>query len=90
MKIQRIEQETPHYSSVIKDELAGIVERIGDTPVRIDVPEYDGEYKVRSSAHDEKVLMTRGKLMNDNVTVMTISYWETSNPDGTTVYIGVD
>lgn len=90
MVIRKIEQETIHHSNAIKDGYAGTVNRIGDKLVIIGAPDYEGEYVVRSSAKTEKVLPTRGRIMKDDVTVQTISYWETANDDGTTVYIGVD
>ena len=48
---------------------------------------YEGPYEVTPRAHNETILETRNKLMADNVTVLEIPYWETTNPDGKTVYI---
>lgn len=48
---------------------------------------YEGEYIVTPKAFEETILETRNKLMADDVTVLEIPYWETSNPDGKTVYI---
>lgn len=53
----------------------------------IDVPPYDGDYIVTPKA-DEQTLSTREKRMLDDVTIKSIPYVETSNVDGTTVYIG--
>lgn len=48
---------------------------------------YDGQYEVTPSAHNSIVLETREKLMADDVTVLKIPYYETSNESGLTVYI---
>lgn len=48
---------------------------------------YDGQYEVTPSAHNQIVLETREKLMADDVTVLKIPYYETSNESGLTVYI---
>lgn len=49
---------------------------------------YTGEYVVTPKAFEEQTLLTEHKLMADNVTVLEIPYYETSNEKGTTVYIG--
>lgn len=48
---------------------------------------YDGAYEVTPRAFDEQVLATRDKQMADDVTVHRVPYFETSNENGTTVYI---
>lgn len=49
---------------------------------------YTGEYIVTPKAYNQTILQTRDKVMADNVTVLEVPYWETSNPfDGKTVYI---
>lgn len=50
-------------------------------------PIYEGAYTVTPKANTEQVLATDGKLMQDDVTVFEIPYFETSNLSGTTVYI---
>lgn len=48
---------------------------------------YTGDYVVTPKAHAQTVLPTKRKVMSDDVTVLEIPYWETSNPNGKTVYI---
>lgn len=48
---------------------------------------YSGEYEVIPKADEGTMLLTKNKLLTDNVTVTKIPYYETSNPDGVTVYI---
>lgn len=43
---------------------------------------YDGEYVVTPKAWEEVVLETQGYLMRDDVTVLEIPYYETSNLSG--------
>lgn len=57
--------------------------------VYADMPEYEGEYTVIPQAYDATVLATRNKAMADDVIVMEIPYYETTNPQGGyTVNIG--
>lgn len=51
-----------------------------------DADYYDGDYVITPRV-DEQILQTREKLMADNVTVKEIPYYETSNINGTTIYI---
>lgn len=49
---------------------------------------YDGEYVVTPKKDQEQILETKEKLMADDVTVLKIPYFETSNPfDGQTIFI---
>lgn len=48
---------------------------------------YDGEYVITPLAHDNQVLETNNKLLTDDVTVLKVPYFETSNLHGNTVYI---
>ncbi len=50
-------------------------------------PVYDGNYVVTPLAHAEQVLPTNNKRMTDDVTVLRVPYYETSNEHGLTVYI---
>jgi hypothetical protein len=62
----------------------------GEVGIYLDIaseyPVYKEGYEVIPHV-DSQVLNTAQKLMTDNVTVREIPYFETSNPDGTTVYI---
>lgn len=49
---------------------------------------YDGDYSVTPKAHEEQVLATKGKVMQDNLTVLEIPFFEVSNALGKTIYIG--
>lgn len=54
-----------------------------------DTPKYNGKYEVVPLVDSETVLMTAQKILNDNIVVKQIPYFETSNDsDGQTVYIG--
>lgn len=48
---------------------------------------YDGEYVVTPKAHESTILETKYKTMADDVTVLKVPYYETSNITGETVYI---
>ena len=49
---------------------------------------YEGVYEVTPLADFEVVLPTTGLVMEGDVTVNKIPYYETSNTSGITVYIG--
>lgn len=54
-----------------------------------DIVYYDGDYVVTPKANDQTVLETDGLYMRDNVVVLEVPYFETSNlQNGYTVYIG--
>ena len=55
------------------------------TPIFPDM--YTGETVVIPMAFDAQVLECKNKTMPDDVTVTKVPYFETSNEDGTTVYI---
>lgn len=63
----------------------GTVQRIQLEPE--DYPVYRGAYTV-TPKEDAQTLATKNTIMTDNVTVKAIPYYETSNADGETVYIG--
>ena len=48
---------------------------------------YEGPYEVTPLAHQEIILATKDKNMEDDVTVFEIPYQEVSNEHGTTVTI---
>ena len=54
-----------------------------------DIVYYDGDYVVKPKAYEQTVLETDGLYMRDNVVVLEVPYFETSNlQNGYTVYIG--
>lgn len=50
---------------------------------------YIGEYEIVPKI-DSQIMRTKNKKMEDDVTVLAIPYYETSNLTGKTVYIGGD
>ena len=77
-----------------RDQIRGSVKDRRNLTANLNVPVfeqhdiYDGDYIVTPKAHSGTVLETQGKLMTDDVTVIKIPYFETSNLSGKTVYIG--
>lgn len=55
--------------------------------IAADKPTYDGAYEVTPSAHEAQTLETAGHVMEDDVTVKIIPFFQTSNVSGDTVYI---
>lgn len=51
------------------------------------VDEYKGDYEVTPKANEETVLNTKNKTMLDDVKVLKVPFYETSNQYGDTVYI---
>lgn len=62
--------------------IEGVITRYTSAPI------YEGDYIVTPRAHEEVILETSDKLLTDDVTVLEIPYYETSNVSGYTVYIG--
>lgn len=55
----------------------------------VDVPSYDGSYEVTPLVATESILQTNQKKMEDDVVVLPIPYYETTNESGGyTVIIG--
>lgn len=54
----------------------------------IQAPVYEGEYTVVPIVADNIVLETKDKLCEDDITVVKIPRYSTSNEYGTTFYIG--
>ena len=48
---------------------------------------YDGEYEVTPTAYETQTLATQNKFMLDDVTVLAVPYYQTSNVSGDTVFI---
>ena len=90
--------ETGHIVGVVGNNsyaLNGIVSQIGGTLsgqlyryIGGEADIYTGEYVVTPIPFNDQVLETKEKLMADDVTVLAIPYYETSNTSGITVYIG--
>lgn len=49
---------------------------------------YTGDYIITPMPYESQTMDTRNKLMRDDVTVLAIPYFETSNTSGITIYIG--
>lgn len=52
-----------------------------------DVPVYQGEDTIYPIARQDQTLKTAGYKMNSDIIVKEVPYFETSNQNGTTVYI---
>ena len=53
--------------------------------------QYKGLYKIKPLADYDVILKTKNKLLEEDITVLKIPYYETSNTfDGLTVVIGGD
>lgn len=67
---------------------AGAIRGAVSVPETLGGDYYDGDYVITPKAGEGTVLGTAGLTMRDDVTVLRIPYYETSNPKGYTVYIG--
>lgn len=57
-------------------------------PPEIPTDIYEGEYTIVSKPFETNSLLTQGLKMRQNIVVLEIPYYETSNISGYTVYIG--
>lgn len=58
-----------------------IVEGTGGEP-------YEGEYIITPLPYQETILQTKDKILSEDIRVLEIPYFETSNVSGLTIYIG--
>ena len=65
-----------------------ITARLSFVVQQIEGEYYQGAYEVTPRPFASTVLQTQNKVMTDNVTVLEIPYYETSNIHGKTVIIG--
>lgn len=57
-------------------------------PSEVSVPSYQGEYVITPKPFNNEVLQTNGFKMENDLTVLKIPYYQTSNETGYTIYIG--
>lgn len=76
-----------------RESISGTLSAVGQLSGTLDLFESDyapyvGAYTVTPRVDSATVLETKDRVMSDNVTVLEIPYFETSNTSGYTVYIG--
>ena len=88
---------TVYKVEVVEDNVIDVclLDNNSDIDVSVDVAvsalppsDYEGPYTVIPVAFSDIPLQTRGKTLNNNITVKEIPYYETSNVSGLTIYIG--
>lgn len=57
-------------------------------PPEVPVPNYQGEYIITPKPFNDKVLQTNGFKMKNDLIILKIPYYQTSNETGYTIYIG--
>lgn len=57
------------------------------TTLNLDYNFYDGSYNITPTVNPQ-ILYTENKIMEHNLNIQSIPYYEVSNNDGKTVYIG--
>ena len=57
-------------------------------PPEVPIPNYEEEYIVTPQPFNDEILETAGFRMAEDVTVLKIPYYQTSNETGYTIYIG--
>ena len=62
----------------------------GDITIPPEIPTeiFDGDYTVIAKPFQSSTLPTQGLKMRDDIVILEIPYYETSNVSGKTVYIG--
>ena len=74
-------------STTLIGKISGTNQLKGIMGVSLPVDIYDGDYIITPKV-ESQLMRTKNKKMEDNVTVLAIPYFETSNLTGKTVYIG--
>ena len=78
-----------------KDSLVGTINSVQQLMGKIempiinnqDIPEYSGKYTVVPKVTSQ-TLPTKEKILHENILILEIPYYETSNESGKTIYIG--
>lgn len=83
---QLISQELNLQGSLSADSI--LMEGIISIPPEIPTDIYEGEYEIVSKPFETSEIQTQGLKMRENIVVLEIPYYETSNVSGYTVYIG--
>ena len=65
-----------------------LMEGVITIPPEIPTDIYEGDYTVTSKPFKTNEIQTQGLKMRENIIVLEIPYYETSNVSGYTVYIG--
>ena len=78
--------KNPVLKCAIRSDRPVLKGSVGISQKNVDI--YDGEYIVMPMPYEAQTLETRAKIMTDDVTVLAIPYYETSNLSGITIYIG--
>lgn len=78
---------TPKITVTLK-ELEKVRVNFGNIVIRDSHDHYHGIHEVIPDAHNETILATADKVVDDDIVVRVIPYSETSNPTGFTAYIG--
>lgn len=83
---QLISQESNLQGNLSADSI--LMEGIISIPPEIPTDIYEGEYEIVSKPFETSEIQTQGLKMRENIVVLEIPYYETSNVSGYTVYIG--
>ena len=83
---QLISQEVNLQGNLSADSI--LMEGIISIPPEIPTDIYEGEYTIVSKPFETNEIQTQGLKMQENIVVLEIPYYETSNVSGYTVYIG--
>lgn len=86
-----IETDIIEVNMDVGSDLEDVGMSIGASYSMIEGDPYEGAYEVTPKAWKEQILPTKNKIMDDDVTVFKVPYYETSNVhDGLTVFIAED
>lgn len=95
-KIINVTVDVPTYEVTVTEDKGYTVTIDTESDIMIDCEyaiiqgygaDYEGSYTAIPKAHSQTILPTNGKTLADNITVQQIPYFETSNPNGKTVFI---
>ena len=84
---------TPRNPKITIDAPSGTKERVdvdvGAPHSGVEYPVYHGPTVIKPEAYDMQILETEYTTVKENIIVLPIPYYETTNPQGgTTIYIG--
>lgn len=87
----QITPKRPRISINFNEEQKGITVDVGAPHSGGEYPTYTGPTTVKPEAFEMQILETEKKTVKENIVVLPIPYFETTNPSGgTTIFIGGD
>lgn len=72
----------------VKNKIIGKLNQGIEKVIIYDGEKYEGDYVITPQVNEQQELETKNKIMIKNLTIKKVPFYEVSNEEGTTVFIG--